>query len=167
MALRSRQAVQVYKYLLYQICMCCYSHTYVYLLILLKYFQFYQWLSFFSARQCFGGFKRVAGGIPGNGQLKGNVDTDEIGCAYLCQNDQTCCSYEHSPTMNLCNLHKDCKSKGKNKDDYKLCVKGKKLEANQTTTRLSCFYVTALLSWDWNWGWFECEVEVRLNWGWD
>ena len=33
-------------------------------------------------------------------------------------------------------------------------------------TRLGCFYVTAMLSWDWSWCWFEFEVEVRLNWGW-
>merc|ERR1719309_304018 len=76
-----------------------------------------------AARQCFKGFKRIAGGIPGKAQIQGDIDTDEIGCVYLCNDHQDCCSYEHSPTKNLCNLHKDCKSKGKNKEDFKLCVK--------------------------------------------
>ena len=38
-------------------------------------------------------------------------------------------------------------------------------------TRLSCFYVTAILSWGYGWGWVEVDIEaevdlnLRLKWG--
>ena len=36
------------------------------------------------------------------------------------------------------------------------------------STRLGCFYATAILSWGWGWVEvdFEAEVEMRLRWGW-
>ena len=29
------------------------------------------------------------------------------------------------------------------------------------STRLGCFYVTAILSWDYGWGWVEVDVEAE------
>ena len=43
---------------------------------------------------------------------------------------------------------------------------------NIFSTRLGCFYVTAILSWGYGWGWFEVDIEaevdlnLRLKWSW-
>ena len=47
--------------------------------------------------------------------------------------------------------------------------------ANMISTRLGCFYVTAILGWGWGWGWVEPDIEakvdlrLKLSWGsrWD
>ena len=43
------------------------------------------------------------------------------------------------------------------------------IETPPSTTRLGCFYVTAILSWGYGWGWLEAEVDLnlRLKWDWD
>ena len=46
-----------------------------------------------------------------------------------------------------------------------MCVKS----GTDCSTRLGCFYVTAILSWGYGWGWVEAEVDLhlRLKWDWD
>ena len=66
----------------------------------------------------------MQGYSPGWGQLKEKVQTDSMGCAKLCNHQDECCSYEHSPAEKLCNLNKDCKPTAQKYMEYNFCVKG-------------------------------------------
>ena len=66
----------------------------------------------------------IPGDILGNGQIEGGLDTDNKGCARLCDVSKDCCSYEHSISENMCNLNRGCRPNGGKIRDFKFCVKG-------------------------------------------
>ena len=72
----------------------------------------------------------MPGDAPGEGQIdgKGKIDTDSEGCGRLCGSYEECCSYEHSPRENLCNLNKDCEPSATKHKDYNFCSKKEKGE---------------------------------------
>ena len=73
---------------------------------------------------CYTGYKLLPGHIPGQGQIEEDRDTDNIGCAVLCNIKEDCCSYEHSKLENCCYLNTDCSPTKKQLKDFQFCVKG-------------------------------------------
>merc|ERR1719369_2191989 len=72
---------------------------------------------------CFSGFKSIPGDIPGDGLIKGGMQTDEEGCARLCKSDIKCCSYKHSLSKSICYLNEECSPSERKKQDFNFCVK--------------------------------------------
>ena len=71
---------------------------------------------------CTPGYILVPGDIPGWGQIRGNIKKNAADCAKLCNEERDCCSYEHSPSENTCNLNSDCKPSQEKYKDYNFCV---------------------------------------------
>ena len=52
------------------------------------------------------------------------------------------------------------------------CNQEERKQQKGLSTRLGCFYVSAILSWSLGWGWVEVDIEaevdlrLRLKWGW-
>ena len=62
--------------------------------------------------------------IPGGGQIRGNIPEEKAeGCAKLCSEEPTCCSFEYSPLLKICNLNTDCNPTLKKYLDYIFCTK--------------------------------------------
>ena len=87
---------------------------------------------FFSEKidfwECESGYRVEKDGVVGWGKISGHGNGEDVGscklCAYLCNIEKSCLSYECSPTRLKCNLNDKPKDSIKRGVDYAVCVKG-------------------------------------------
>ena len=82
---------------------------------------------------CPEGYKLQPGDLPGTGDAgKPSKQKKISGCSRKCNDEEKCCSFEHSPSIWGCHLNKDCSPTEPIYRDWNFCTKGNIAHKDQT-----------------------------------